>query len=170
MKSKSNERKELAGTLVNHKKATPKPPSSLLESGGKHPTDPPDWLNPEGKEIYRRLIRHLQSVDSMWAIDFILVEQAAYWKSLHIQAIKDLKQAEMIQTFETGARQMSPEFQVVDKIDTRVLKYYDLLGIGPKAREDIAVFNTTGGSESEDPFTQLHKKFEAEPAQVIETK
>lgn len=161
---KTRAKKELAGTVERSRERKLKPPPKSTETQVELPPSfgkAPDFLSTvKGAErIYYDLARHVHSVKALWSIDSYVVAQAAYWIALGSETIKDAK-GEFIQTFQTGAKQISPQFQIIDKAETHIKKYFDMLGIGMKAREAIEAFSTGQGDDAgnDDPVTELMKK------------
>ena len=64
-----------------------------------------------------------------------------------------------VQTFDSGVQQISPQIVAIEKAESRILKYFEILGIGPKSRESIGLFKSSGGSEESDPVQQLISKY-----------
>lgn len=162
---KSKARKNIAGTSRPDRETTPIPPADFRSASNKLPADfpdPPSFLSrvKEGNRIYFDLARHANSVKELWAIDVYIVGQAAYWLALCEQTIND-SDGTFIQTFSTGAQQISPKFQIIDKAEQHIKKYFDMLGIGIKSREGIGAFSNGKGEESGgDAFSAFMERIE----------
>lgn len=150
--TKSKKRKELAGTKKSGRDNEVLPPPEVVPSF----PDPPENFTEIGVKAYWDLVKHVRAVDALWSIDTHIIEHGAYWMQLFRQAQDDVLKQGMVQTFATGARQISPEVQILNMAEKNVQTYFDLLGIGPKSREGIGVFQVSGGGdETKDPFTML---------------
>lgn len=154
---KSEAAKALAGTLkpsqVGRPKSEPKTKVAVTDA------EPPAYLNDKGKMAFYALVKHLKKAESFWAIDVQLIGKAAFWMQLWEEAVMDVI-GNTVQTFPNGSQQISPQLQVLDKAETHVKKYYELLGIGPKAREALVAFQTNGSSEEQDPFALLLRELD----------
>lgn len=163
--AKSNERKETAGTLHNERVThTLPPPEPTLNLPVTFP-DPPEYLNETGIRAYKMICTHLNSVNALWPVDINMVNKAAFWTQLWEETVLTTI-GNTIQTFPNGTQQISPQIQVLDKAETHVRKYYELLGIGPKARESIGVFQVSGGATGNDPFSLMLSALETADAQI----
>lgn len=164
-KAKSKAKKDLAGTTENSRVTTIKPPTTLFLGGNNLPDtfgEPPEYLLglSGAKDIFYALAHHCHAVSPLYPVDSYLVGQAAYWLALFAQSVRD-GSGIMIQTFDSGAQQISPQFQIIEKCDQKVQKYFDLLGVGIKSREAIDAFLNTSGTESGgDAFSAFMQKIE----------
>lgn len=162
---KSDARKDLAGTTENSRLTKPKPPTNLVLGGGSLPDtfkQLPDYLKDiEGADkIFYALAHHCNSATPLYQVDVHVIAQAAYWLGMFAQASQDAN-GRMIQTFDSGAQQISPQFQILEKCDQKVQKYFSLLGVGMKSREAISAFlNTQGGESGGDAFSVFMDQIE----------
>lgn len=165
-KGTSKAKKDLAGTTENSRVTTVKPPTNLYLSGANLPdtfNQPPEYLDhlPEARQIFYALAHHCHAASPLYPIDSFVVGQAAYWLALFAQTVHEGRNS-LIQTFDSGAQQISPQFQIIDKCDQKIQKYFDLLGVGMKSREAISVFLNSQGKESGgDAFSAFLDKIEA---------
>ena len=165
-KAKSKAKKDLAGTTENSRVTTVKPPTTLFLSGTNLPdsfSEPPDYLSelPGANTIFYGLAHHCHGVSPLYPVDVHIIGQAAYWLALFAKTVLETR-GNLIQTFESGAQQISPQFQIVEKCDQKVQKYFVLLGVGMKSREAIDAFLNTQGTESGgDAFSVFMDKIEA---------
>ena len=156
---KSETTKDLAGTSRPDRNRRALIEPETTPELPQHFPEPPDFLSAVGRKSYYLFCTHLKSVDGLWKADYDLIVRAAFWHQLWEETVI-LAIAQPVQTFDGGARQISPEMQILNKAEAHLVKYCELLGIGPKARESIGVFNTSGSEEGQDAYSLLLKKLD----------
>jgi len=118
---------------------------------------PSSYLTKRGQELFVELKDHIMSTLNVYDADGILLSMAAHSLYIYERYAKEVEDIGYIQTFEKGARNISPEFSVMERAQDRANKYFELLGIGLKARQALLSFRDRGGMEI-DPVEELKKK------------
>lgn len=154
---KTEKEKELQGTTRPDRNTT------ALDQQPARPLplsfpEPPDWISDDAKKVYCELARHVNRVKALWDIDHMAIGQAATWIVFWRENINSAMN-NPVQTFDSGVQQISPQIVAIEKAESRILKYFEILGIGPKSRESIGLFKSSGGSEESDPVQQLISKY-----------
>lgn len=190
-KLKSDARKEIAGTIKDTRRRSPKPPPEVqpvprkvaaekdkpakvaAKRPRKTPTphkeksgtlvvlplgfpDPPDDLKPGARACYYRIAEHIAEAKALFPIDSLIIAQAAYWLDLMKRTL-DQHGEDFISVYPNGTKQVSPYFTIIDKAEAHATKYFRLLGIGPKARQELLAFNAGKAPGAGDPFDEFLK-------------
>jgi len=167
VRKKSLAKKKLAGTVENSRVKQQKPPANQVQTPKKLPPtfkDPPTFLGPVGIKIFNDIAIHVNRHSPLYNIDSYIVGQAAKWMEIYIHALEKIKQRTttkkdgFVMEYSSGAMQISPYVTLADKAEQNIRRYFEVLGIGPKSRENLGGFNQGGGQEDEsDPFNQMMK-------------
>jgi P27 family predicted phage terminase small subunit len=94
------------------------------------------YLSKEGKQIYKEICRLLEDYDALEEIDSYILSMTAHYLDLfHKHADKD-----PIQTYPTGAKQVSPSFSIMKDAREGFIKLSGKLGLSNKDRELMLKF------------------------------
>lgn len=126
----------------------------------KHPT-PESYLNKEQIAIYHRLCDHVFSHTLLQNIDSIFLSQAAFSLSQISRLSKIVNSEGAVQTFASGASNVSGHYTALNKERDFLLKATLELGLSVRAREKLLSFADKAKLDSEkasyqnDPFLNL---------------
>ena len=126
----------------------------------KHPT-PESYLNKEQITIYHRLCDHVFSHTLLQNIDSIFLSQAAFSLSQISRLSKIVNSEGAVQTFASGASNVSGHYTALNKERDFLLKATLELGLSVRAREKLLSFADKAKLDSEkasyqnDPFLNL---------------
>jgi len=146
-KKTSNKEKELKGTDQPVRKM------GKIKSDDRIPK-PSTSLTDQEQVAYNAIALHLLDAEAIRDIDAGILTRYAKSVCRLARFEKQLEEMEVegIQTFQTGARQISPEYTLMEKEMKIYLGLCDLLGVGPKSREKIVAFQEDIDEGMPDPF------------------
>lgn len=102
-------------------------------------------LSAEEKKFYRTIIAYLAKNRAFQDIDTYLVSQLAYRWGRYKYAVEQLQNPnDMIQTFDSGATNVSAWYTVMEREANFVMKLSTQLGISQRSREGILAFKADG--------------------------
>jgi P27 family predicted phage terminase small subunit len=127
------------------------PVRSVKSSFDGYP-DPLEDLEEKEMEIFRRLCDHLRSVQSLFDADTFLLTAAAMNLAQMALILPQLREKGLIQEFENGTRNVSPEYSIFQKANDLFLKHSKHLGLDPRSRQDMLVFLEQGEGDDDDPL------------------
>lgn len=114
----------------------------------------PEWLAPEAKREWNRVVRELQAKGLIAKVDRAAL--AAYCESwaLYVEAVKDVRKNGKTFTTDTGYEGPRPAVGMMVKMQQAMSTYAAKFGFTPSDRSRIAVPN----SEPADEFTEYLRK------------
>lgn len=121
--------------------------------------NPPAYLDaaPRARELYFEVCQFLQAYKSFSEVDHIAVAALSWWAYIYETAVKNVQEGGAVQTFESGATNVTGWFTAMEKADKKVMTYMNALGLNPKSRNAIRSFmdrKPSRGSK-DDPFSPL---------------
>lgn len=130
----SEAEKKKRGTTDTRRTKTPV--VKVLEN---YPQPTSELSEPE-TEIYNRICKHLMENGALYDADCFIVTHCAKNLGLADWAWKEMLKQGAIQTFQNGARQVSPEWAVYKNAVELFMKQSRLLALDPKSRLDHNYF------------------------------
>ncbi len=147
---KSNAEKAKQGTLQKVRQKEMRP--SGLDSGYPIPSAELSGL---GLEIYNRICKHLDDVDALYDADTFIITQTAVNLAQMRTIIKDMNEQGLIQYFDNGTRNVSPEFSIFEKCSNLFRQHSRMLGLDPYSRLSMEYFINNGEGASDDPADEF---------------
>lgn len=148
---KKVEDKELAGTSRNDRN---EPRRGNLTS---MPRQPAIALSKDGRKFWKAMGEALIREQLLSETDLPALAQFAWWWQMGLEAREELSRKGMIQKFKTGARNISPEFTAVERIDTKLQGYFRYFGLTPYHRERLITTVTKTASDADTVADQWEK-------------
>lgn len=148
-RKKTESEKIREGTL---RQARNKAPARAVRTGYPEPTAE---LTAQGLKVYNALCRHLDSREILFEADAALLTATAVTVEKLSEAINDLNVQGTVQVFDNGTRNVSPELSVFEKLTALLMRESRLLGLDPRARQDLLAFLDDGEQAPDDPMREL---------------
>ena len=145
--------KELAGTDRSDRKKTAS--GDLLKLPRKPVTD---LVNEQAKKFYTTVGKVLVDERMISKSDLHAFCMACNWFGFYYDAYEATVKKGIIQTYKTGARNVSPEFSTMEKCDANFRYYMKFFGLTPYHRERI--LTATQGSKANDVKSQEAEMWE----------
>ncbi len=146
--------KELAGTHRNDRK---KQASGDLVKLPRKPVT--DLVNEQAKKFYTTVGKVLVEDRMISKSDLHAFCMACNWFGFYFDAYEETVKKGIIQTYKTGARNVSPEFTTMEKADAKLKDYFKYFGLTPYHRERI--LTATQGNKGNDVKSQEAEMWES---------
>lgn len=117
--------------------------------------DPGVELTEPQQLVYRRVCDHLRTAGILLDIDCYVVGSMAISIDTRNKAIQLMNKVGIIQEFENGTRNLSPEFSAFQKANTEIRMLSKQLGLDPKSRQDMIAFIEQGEQDDDDPLAMI---------------
>ena len=112
-------------------------------------------LNPRAREFYDLTIEHLNEAEVLRKVDAVLLSVLAKNLDLLVTAANDIQTLDdVVQTFESGATNISGTYTAFERATKAVLTLSSKLGLSPADREKLMAFAETKSKEV-DPYEAL---------------
>jgi phage terminase small subunit len=114
--------------------------------------EPQSFVVDGARIFYLQICEHLIENNMIKEIDSMILSSFAMTMMMHSKMallIGDGNLHHLIQTYDSGAKQVTPEFTIFMKTSDKLDKFYAQLGIGPKNRESIEAFVSKGVEDEE---------------------
>lgn len=119
--------------------------------------DPPNYLSaaPRAVELYYQICGFLHDYKVFGQIDYLAVSSLSWWAHHYEQAATMVEKQGPVQTFESGATNVTGWFTAMEKADTKMMVYLKQLGLTPAARHGIRSFmdKKPKRADKQDPFS-----------------
>lgn len=148
MRLKSNQQKQLSGTLNE---------SKIVNFEGEKIGKEIFSLSKTEKSIYDKIVLHLENNSASNEIDSFYCSIAARVIGVLILNAKSLSEAGSIMTYPNGTRQISAEWTAFKQSYETFKDISKVLGLDPKSRLSMDYF-VNDHEDLEDPFAQFFTK------------
>lgn len=134
---------------------TDRPGRDRVYSGGSDYPAPPVTLTADELPFYRAICKHLALHSAILPIDAFTIAQAAQVAHLNQWAYSEMRKTGAVQQFETGSRQISPEFTVWKATREAWAALAKELGLTVKARVLMPDIFAQEPEDEPDPIADL---------------
>lgn len=111
-------------------------------------------LTDEQMVLFRRICDHLKEKDILLDIDTFHIVSYAIAVDSRNKAVQMMNKLGLIQEFDNGTRNISPEFSIFKKANEEMRQLSKMIGGDPKSRQDMVAFLDEGEPEH-DPLDNL---------------
>jgi P27 family predicted phage terminase small subunit len=148
-RKKSVSEKEKEGTL--------KPTRAIVDKTAplKNWVKAPIKLSENGKLIYSAVLMLLITNEVATKLDTYAIALFADWLDIYETYSELCRDKGFVQTFESGATNITGYFSVKKEANKSVESYMKKLGLSIKDREMITAYMENRGEEEEDPFSAM---------------
>lgn len=119
--------------------------------------DPGVEITESQMKIYQRICDHLQAYSALVDVDCYIIASMSVAIDTRNEAIKLMVAEGLIQEFENGTRNISPEFSIFKKANEEIRQLSKFLGMDPRSRSSIPSF-LDAPTGKEDPIETLLKR------------
>lgn len=116
--------------------------------------DPGIELSDEQMILYRRICDHLKAKQALYDVDTFMIASYAVAVDTRNKAVEMMNKLGLIQEFDNGTRNISPEFSIFKKANEEMRQLSKMLGGDPRSRQDLVIF-IEEGEPDHDPLADL---------------
>jgi len=116
--------------------------------------DPGIELSDDQITLFHRICDHLKDKDILFDIDTFHIVSYAIAVDSRNKAVQMINKLGLIQEFDNGTRNISPEFSIFKKANEEMRQLSKMLGADPRSRQDLVAFLEQGEPEH-DPLDAL---------------
>lgn len=126
----------------------------VLKSETEGYPDPGLKLTEQQEVIYKRVCEHLMAKQALFDVDTFMIASFAVAVDTRNKAVEMMNALGLIQEFENGTRNISPEFSVFKKANEEMRQLSKMIGGDPRSRQDLTIF-LAKEEDSVDPLEEI---------------